>query len=378
MQSTSEREGATLVEDLEAAAAALDDAEAAVEDVGEDAVRQVADAAAEARQLLAKYEDSATGTGDFESYVRFQEKVADFVEGLDEDLPRRSAFEDYEDAVDGRRLSTADFEAARDALDPAEAVEERIEARDDARARYREARRVVRERLDDVEGDIAERERVARLGDADLSAPVEELADPIETYDEAVTDAFDAFKREAPAREVLSLVAAVSERSFVDFRAPDDALLAYVREADAGEEPVSTLLTYAGHSRSKLGHYVDDADALKRVVATRQTYLERLDAEPLTVGWPPPRAAVLRRRASAYESVVRRFGDETVVARCREVRRLTRRDDYADLRRAAVARDELTEGQRRALREGRLESELSALKNERERLRAALDEHPER
>lgn len=378
MQSTSERPGETLVEDLEAAAAALDDAEAAVEDVGEDAVRRVTDAATEARQLLAKYEDSATGTGDFEAYVRFQEKVAGFVEGLEEDLPRRSAFEGYEDAVDGRRLSTSDFEAARDALDPAEAVEGLVEGREDARARYRETRRAVRERLNAVEDDVAERERVARLGDADLSAPVEELSSPIEAYDAAVTDAFDAFRREAPAREVLALVAEVSERSFVDFRAPDDALLAYVRESDAGEQPVTTLLEYAGHSRSKLGHYVDDADALKRVVATRQTYLERLDAEPLTVGWPPPRAAVLRRRASAYESVVRRFGDETVVARCREVRRLTHRDDYAGLRGAAVARDELTDDQRRALRKGRVESKLSRLRGERERLRAALEEHPER
>ena len=378
MRSTSEADAGdtdAVLADLEAAAADLAAAEDAVEAVGEDDARRVGDAVDEARQLLAKYADSATGTGDFQAYLEFQERVADLVEGLDDDLPRREAFEDYESAVDGRRLSESDFEDAREALEPAAALGDRLETRRDALADYREARRAVRKRRDAVEDRLGELRRLADLADADLDAPVERLRDPVERYDEAVAAAFDAFEREAPAREVLELVATASERAFVDFEAPPGELLDYVRSAEVGTEPVPRLLEYAGYSRSKLSHYVDSTDELKRVVATRQTYLERLSAAPLTVGWPPPAAATLRRRARAYESVVRGFADEDVVARCREVRELTHRDDYDDIRRAAVARDELTDEQRRALQEGRVERERERLADERGRLAAALEDH---
>jgi len=378
MRSTSERRAEDPVGELAAAADALADAEAAVEAVGEERAREVADAVEEARTLLAKYEDSATGTGDFKAYVEFQREVERLVERLDEELPRHDAFEAYESAVDGRRLSESDFEAARDALDPAVAVAERLDERDAAVERYRSARRAVRQRRDTVEEELAERRRVAELADADLDAPVGELREPVDAYDEAVTAAFEAYKREAPAREVLELAATVGERALVDLPAPDDELLAYVRRADVGDEPVPKLLEYADYSPSKLGHYVDEPRDLKRVVATRQTYLSRLSAEPLTVGWPPPPAATLRREASAYESVVRRFGGEETVALCRQVRRVTRRDDYEALRRTAVAREELTDEQRRTVREGALEAEIEELEAERDRLQAALEEHPRR
>lgn len=375
MRSTSEA-APDVVADLEAAAAEREAAEAAVAEVGESDVRRVAAAVDDATALLAKYRDSATGTGDFKAYVQFQEAVAELVEDLDDDLPRYEAFEDYESAVDDRRLSEADFEAAREALAPAEAVANRLEERQEARERYRQARRDVRRRRDEVEDRIAELRRVAELGDADLDAPVAELRTPVEAYNDAVTDAFQEFKREAPAREVLALVTDASERALVDLEAPDDELRAFVRSSAVGEESVTTLLEYADYSRSKLDHYVDDADELKRVVATRHTALSRLSAEPLTVDWPPPDAATLRRRAKAYESVVRGFAGEGVVARCREVRRLAHRDDYARLREAAVARDELTEDQRGRLAEGAVEAEIAERERERDRLEAALDEHP--
>jgi hypothetical protein len=378
MQSTSEPATGEVVADLESAAAGLEDAEDAVAAVGEDDARRVADALEEARRLLAKYEDTATGTGDFESYLEFQERVARFVEGLDEDLPRRDVFEEYESAVDGRRLSTSDFESARDALEPAEEVADRLEDRRAARERYRTARRAVRERRDAVDDRLEELRRVAELGDADLDAPVEELRGPIETYDDAVTDAFDEFKHDAPAREVLGMVDAVADRALVEFRSPDEELLVFVREADVGEEPVTELLRYADHSPSKLAHYVDEPRRLKRVVATRQTYLSRLSAEPLTVGWPPPTAETLRQYASTYESVVRQFAGEETVAHCREVRRLTHRDDYAAVRRTAVAREELTDDQRQRLRAGNVADDVAELEAERERLTAALEEYPER
>jgi hypothetical protein len=177
---------------------------------------------------------------------------------------------------------------------------------------------------------------------------------------------------------VLALAASASERALVDLPAPDDELLAFVRRAEVGTEPVTRLLEYADYSRSKLDHYVDDPAAIKRVVATRRTYLDRLSAAPLTVGWLPPPPATLRRQADADESVVRQFADEETVALCREVRRATRREDYGDLRRAALARDELTAEQRRLVRDGTLADEIDALEAERDRLAAALEEYPER
>jgi hypothetical protein len=141
---------------------------------------------------------------------------------------------------------------------------------------------------------------------------------------------------------------------------------------------VAELLRYADHSPSKLAHYVDEPRRLKRVVATRQTYLSRLSAEPLTVGWPPPTAETLRQHTSTYESVVRQFAGEETVANCREVRRLTHRDDYAAIRRTAVAREELTDDQRRRLRAGDVADDVADLEAERDRLTAALEEHPER
>jgi hypothetical protein len=378
MQSTSDRAAEDLLADLEAAADGLADAEAAVAEVGEEDARRVAGALSEARELLVSYEESATGTGDFRAYLEFQEAVATFVETLDDDLAEREAFEACESAVDGRRLSGSDFEAAREALAPAAEVAGRLDDRTDALERYRGARRSVRRRLSTVEDELSERRRVAALGDTDLDAPVEALRDPIEAYDEAVTEAFEAYKRDAPAREVLALAASASERALVDLPAPDDELLAFVRRAEVGTEPVTRLLEYADYSRSKLDHYVDDPAAIKRVVATRRTYLDRLSAAPLTVGWPPPPPATLRRQADADESVVRQFADEETVALCREVRRATRREDYGDLRRAALARDELTAEQRRLVRDGTLADEIDALEAERDRLAAALEEYPER
>jgi hypothetical protein len=134
------------------------------------------------------------------------------------------------------------------------------------------------------------------------------------------------------------------------------------------------VLEYAGYSRSKLSHYVDDPDEFRRQVARNETYLSRLDATPLTVDWPPPSAAQLRHEAGELVAVVARFADESVVARARSVRDLTFRDDYDRLRRSAVARDELTEAERDRLASGAVADELARLRDERDRLRAALDD----
>jgi hypothetical protein len=366
------------VEELEAAAAEREQLGERVAGHGESDVGAVADAYRSFTDLLGRYEDAATGTGNFETYVEFQERVAQLVEGLDDDLPERAAFEAAGDALEQRTLREKHFDRAREALAPARELADLLSEWEDARERYRDARLDARRRLETVEERVADLERLLELGDADIEAPVERLREPIEAYDEAVQESFRAFRRETSTRAVLEFLATAAEFPLVGFRSPPTRLFEYVRENPAGEESITTLLEYADYSQSKLGHYVDDPAALKRHVATNRTYLEGLDADPLTVGWPPPTAEDLRFRCREYEAVVHRFAPESVIEQLRTVRGLPRETDYERLRQSAVARAELSESERERLASGAIEAELADLRAEREELVAALEEHPER
>lgn len=364
----------TLAADLRAAREARRDVEARIEDRGEATVDRVADAVTNLRRLLDRYEDRATGTGDFEAYLEFQSQVAELVEDLPDDLPRHDAFERVADVVDQRRLSERDFERAREAIEPAAAVASLREDRETAATRVREAERDVEDRLDAIEERTARLERLQELGEADLDAPVEELTGPVADYDDAVASAFRSFRRSAPARDVLDFVATTAAYPFVEFEQPPEKLRAYVERHPAGEESPTTLLSYADYSRSKLDHYVEDADAFRRAVPTNRTYLDRLDADPLLVESPPPAADRLRPFAEELIPVVARFAEEETVALAREVRDLTARDDYERLRNAAVARAELADAERARLRSGAVAEELAALREARETLEAVLAE----
>jgi hypothetical protein len=350
----------------------LADARAAVADVGEDRLEAVRDAYREATALLDRYEGRATGTGDFAAYVEFQEAFVELVETLPDDLPARETFEEANDLLDQRRLGEDDFARARELLEPAADRAALLEERATAEERYETARRDARKRLRELDDRIDRLERLQRLGEADLDAPVERLRDPIEAYDESVREAWTAFEREASAREVFRVVEASEAYPLAAFPQPPDDLRAYVETAPAGEESVPTLLEYADYSTSKLSHYVDDPDTLRTRVATGRTYLERLDAEPLTVSWPPPSAERLRYRASELVSVVARFAPDSVVAEARRLRRLPDEVDYEHLRETALARDELDADERDRLERGAVEAELTAARDERERIETAL------
>lgn len=345
-----------------------------VTDRGEAAVAAAADAYREATRLLDRYRESATGTGDFQAYVEFQERFAGLVEGLDDDLPAREAFETAAETVDRRRLRDRDFETAREELEPAADLRGLLERRDEAEERFRRVRHEARERLDAVDDRIETLERLARLGEADLDAPVDRLREPIRDYDETVRAAFDRYRAEASARALFDLLETTERYPLVTFRAPPRELREYVASAPAGAEPVDSLLEYAGYSASKLDHYVDDPGALRARVATHRTYLERLDGEPLTVGWPPPPAAELRHRCRELIAVVGRFAGGETVELVRTVRDLTREPDYGRLREAAEARTALTDDQRDRLRRGAVEAELAALGDARDELVAALSD----
>jgi hypothetical protein len=368
-----------LVETLASAAADVEAVEDDIADVGESRVRAVADAYDRATDLLDRYEETATGSGreTFKNYLEFQDRFLELVEGLDDDVPARDAFEAANERLDKRRLNDADFEAAREILAPAADRAELLARREQARQRYRDARRDVLERVDALDERIESLERLERLAEADLDAPVEELRDPVSAYNDAVTEAFQTFRRESSARAVLSFVRATRAYPLVEYRRPPADLVRYVEQNPAGENPIPTLLEYADYSNSKLSHYVDDPGTLKSRVAVDRTYLERLGPGPLTVSWPPPSATELRYRVDELISLVARFAPESVVARLRTVRDLTLDEPrYERLRRSAVAREQLTPAERERVASGRVADELADARAARNRLAEALDAHP--
>ena len=365
-----------VVGDLEAAHEAHRETGEHIAEHGESELEAVAAAHDRATTLLDTYDGRATGTGDFEAFVEFEERYGTFVEGLDDDLLHRDAFEATAERFDKRRLGEGDFAAARETLASAGDLAALLDERDARAAAYRDVRRAVDDRLDDLDDRIEELERVRRLGDADLDAPVADLREPVAAYDDRVAEAFATFEREASARAFLDWLATTERYPLVTFTPPPAELREYVEATPVGAEPVPTLIEYADYSPSKLAHYVDDPGELKRHVAVHRSYLQRLDSEPLEIGWPPPSADDLRWRVRELVAVVGRFGSEGTVAALHEVRALAREDRYERLRNAARARAELTADERERLSSGALDRELDEARAERDRLADALNEHP--
>ncbi|WP_302082170.1 DUF7118 family protein [Salinibaculum rarum] len=365
------------VDRLRRAADDLERAQQRVDEFGEADLRQLADAYEEFTGILGRYEEPATGDGDFQKFIEFQGRVETFVEELPEDILLREAFEESDDHLQQRRLNESDFEYVREQLSPVADLVDRLTDRESARDEYERARKQVRERRHEVRERIDELERLQRLGEADLTAPTDRLREPIERYDEAVTDAFAEFKRDGSAREVLDFLDRTDVYPLVPFQSPPADLKSYVDSHPPGTESIPKLLELADYSRSKLDHYVDDPTALKQAIATQQTYLRRLDGEPLTVGWPPPTAEELRWQCQELTAVVNRLAPD-VVESLRAVRRLPRETAYDRLHDSAVAEAELTDEERERLTSGAVAEELETRREERERLAEAIDEFPER
>ena len=372
-----ERPDQDLVAELAAAEERVEAAEDAVTAFGEDKLERLAAAHEDFSGLLDRYEEPATGDGDFQQFIEFQEKVADFVDRLDEDLTLYEVFEECDEYLQQRRLTEGDFAHVREQLEPVADLAARLGERDGAHEAYRSARTRVQRRRRELADRAAELERLRELGAADLDAPTERLREPIDTYNEQVREAFERFRTEESAREVLAVLADLSAIPLVPYDPPPEDLQGYVRDHEAGEEPVGQLLEYADYSRSKLAHYVADPDALKRTVATRRTYLRRLDADPLTVDWPPPAAGVLRYRCAELTGAVNRVAPGAVTA-LRAVKRLPRETDYERLRTAAVACSELSPDERERVRSGAVEAELKRAREQRARLGEALETYPSR
>ena len=360
------------IEDLRSARERLAAVESEIESVGEAAVIDAADAYRKATQLLDRYEGSATGTGDFQAYVEFQDKFLGLVEERD-DTPASEAFSAAGERLDQRRLSESDFDRARDDLEPAAEYVDLLDRREDAEEAVAKARRDARLCRRDLDEEIDERAEWLAVGEADLDAPVAELTDPIETYNDAVLDEFDEFYASASIAAVVDFLDRAESFPLVEFRSPPRDLREFAAESPDADEPIPTLLEYADYTGSKLDHYAEDPGLLQTTVAVHRTYLERLSGEPLTVSLPPPPPEELRFRARELVSLLGRFADEETVAQVRTVRDLTRRDDYRTLRRATRAHQELDADELAAVQSGAAAAELERLRDARDRLVSVLD-----
>lgn len=356
----------------------LERAEERVAEFGEEKLQRLAGVYHEFVGVLDRYEDQVTDDGgDVQTNIEFQSQIAEVSKQLSDDLLLSETFQECDEYLQQKWFSESDFEHVYEQLDPVSDLVGRLEERDAALEAYRESRRDVRYRIRELDEEINELERLSRLGNADLDAPTGRLREPIEAYNDAVTGAFEAFRRGASAREVLAFVAAMADYPLVPFERPPEELLRYAREREPGTETISQLLAYADYSRSKLDHYVDDPGALKHTIGGKQTFLERLDAAPLRIGWPPPAATDLEFRCGELTAAVNRFAPDAVEP-LRDVAALPRERNYERLRNAAQAREELTDVERDRIATEDIEGQLGGLREEREHLQGALDEYPER
>ncbi|MFC7043439.1 DUF7118 family protein [Halonotius sp. GCM10025705] len=393
-----------VVDDLRAAADRVAAAEAAIDEHGEASVEAAADAYRNATRLLDRYEDSATGTGDFTAYLQFQTEILELVDALPDDTFAADAFQRVSDRLDKRRLNEADFEFAREEIEAAGEAVNMLEEREAAIDAYRAARGDADERLAELREEADRLRDLQRLTDVDLDVSTEPLRERVDAYNTAVRAAFERFRETRPARELFDLLADAADRPLVGVDRPPRDLVEYIDSTPAGTEPLAELVEYADYSPSKLEHYVDDPGALRTSVAVHQTYLDRLDAEAFSVTWPPAEAATLRTRLDELAPFVRRLesafadddsGDDdsgdaatdddtdaagdaadatAIEAARRRLARFTRRDEYERLREVAVAEAELDDDAYDRVASGVVDDDLAAVTDAIAEIEAALDE----
>ncbi len=384
---------ADVVAELETAYHRVQDVESVIDDHGEANVEAAADAYRNATRLLDRYEDSATGTGDFKAYLQFQNEFIALAEGLSDDTLAAEAFQRASERMDKRRLNRSDFDYAREQIEAAAEAVDLLERREEAHSAYRQARHDAKARKDELDSEADRLRRVRELGGVDLEASLDPLRGPVEAYNAAVREAFDAFRRTESARKLFGLLDAGADRPLVDADRPPRDLADYIESAPAGEEPLTTLREYADYSPSKLEHYVDDPGALRTHVSVHQTYLNRLGPEPLLIEWPPAESGVLCARLQELAPLVRRLDaaidreeaasdaadtdtdGESIEYHRRRLARLTRTDDYDRLRQVAVAESELSDEEFEQLAAGTVDDDLAAVEAGIDAIDAALDEY---
>lgn len=368
---------ATTIERLHHAGEAYASAVAAVDAIDGAKATTVPELLRRFESILRAYQDRATGSGDFRGYLEFRREVDTFVADLPEDLAARDAFEAAGERLDERRLLERHFDAAREALEPAREIAATLENRTTAAAELRAARDAAIRHRDALDARIDRLDQLLQYRGIDVDASVAPIRDPIVTYNQAVREAFGVFRRERPAGEVLALFDLADRYPLVGMTAPPAALLGQVQTGDFATLTIPELLEFADFSRSKLAHYIDDPTTFREAIAEHRRYLERRDATPFEIDWPPPPADHLRWRGRELVSVVDRFADEDAVVALRNVLSSVRdNSSYTELRRVALARADLGPDERRRLASGDLAAERADRQADRERLDAVLDDVP--
>ena len=377
MMTTDTVEG-DLVGDLKRAQQRYDETQSRMAEFGREDLEALADVYRTFTALLDRYEEQVVGdAGDYRTNIEFQNEIATVINDTSSDVLLYETFTECAKHLRKKYYKTAHFDHVREQLEPVGDIVERLDDYEEAREEYREARRAIVYRVRDLDEDIANLERLSRLGKADLDAPTERLREPITAYNETVSDALQTFRSERSAREIIEFLDAMEAYPLVPFQPPPEELGSFLREEPPGEETISKLLDYATYSRSKLDHYVEDPDRLKHVVGGQRTYLSGLDAQPLRIEWPPPSARELQWRCRELRAAVNRFAPDAV-EQLRTVEALPRETDYERLRTSIRAREELTDQERKHIKSGSIEEELAEAREERQLLEDVLDEYPER
>ncbi|MBS3761539.1 DUF7118 family protein [Halodesulfurarchaeum sp.] len=379
MPSTDNTDGQSTEALLEALAAARRERDAAVERVeavGEAQLERLESFHEQFTTLLGRYEERASGSGDFQAFVEFQEQLELFTNELPADLPERETFEEIDDRLQKRRLTESDFEWAGSRLEPVEDLISRLEERTEANRLVAATKGDIRDAIQETRNRIDRLETIRSLGAADLDAPVEDLREPLERYNESVRQAVTEFRRSAPARDVLGVMQRAQRFPLVPVPEPPEDLQEYLDSAPVGTESIPTLLEYADYSRSKLAHYVESPATFARIVGGSRTYLTGIDATPLTVEWPPPAAETLRWRGRELIAVLDRFAPDETIAAFRSAFEMARTDPdrYASLRLTARAKTQLSDAERNRVADGRIEADLAAARERLETLRDALED----
>jgi tetratricopeptide (TPR) repeat protein len=367
-----------LVAQLDQSEQRLSRAQDRVDEFGEDDLQQLASVYREFLGVLERYEEDVTDDGgDYQTNIEFQSQIAEVSEHISDDLLLSETFRECDEYLQQKWFSQSDFDHVYEQLEPVADLVERIDERDRILENYRETRRDIEYRIRELDEEIDELERLSRLGNADLTAPTDRLHEPVEAYNDAVTDAFRTAHSEWSAREMLDFVTAMDAYPLVPFEQPPDELVTYIFDSDPGAETIQTLVEYADYSRSKLDHYVDDPAAFEEAVGGKQTYLRRLDADPLRIDWPPPGPKHLQYRCRELTAAVNRL-DPAVVEPLRTVAALPRETEYERLRNSVLATEQLTESERDRIESEDIEGQLTECRAERDRLQDALAEYPER
>lgn len=352
---------------LDEARSRLETATASVEAVGEDTARDTKRYYDRLVDLMDRYEESATGTGEFQEYVAFQDALADLLSDLDRaTVTDRAAFEDALDRFERRIIREKDFRRARADLEAVRDVAEAVETADRLRRRLANDRGRLSSRLRNLEH---ERSRIVRhIDELESVSDVdpEPLVTAVREYNDRVRDEFTTFREEAAAIEVARV--GFKARLFPLAEVPpirDEDAIEVLASSGLGSESVPTVLEYAGYSDSKLSHYVDRPRWLREHLPV--SWFETVNGDAFAIALDTD-AGVLCHRAPALAKVIEGFANPETIARLRRLRDMAVDGSYERMRRAhRLAENRATTDVEAARRE------LSAVEEAIERVERAID-----